>query len=170
MDSARHSACQLAVDAESPRSRIVNSSLSAAPNRAMPAPALRWPDLRFLHHSLICNPLESLVPISTSFSVPFIFSTQRLRQLLLDRFFKILAVLDVGVCACTFFSGYPRLQQAVLDLPPTWLLAFCCPPYDPSSTVRSRVLQACCLLALLTTTNCFSISSRQSSFSVLLQR
>ena len=93
---------------ESPRSRIVNSSLSGTSSRAKPATALSWPGLRFLHHSLICSPLESLVPISTSFSVPFIFSTQalsRLRQLLLDRFFKILAVLDVGVCACTLFSA-----------------------------------------------------------------
>ena len=68
----------------------------------------------------------------------FHFSTQalsRLRQLLLVRFFKILAVLDVGVCACTLFSGHRRLQQAVLDLPSTRLLAFCCPPSDPSRTV-----------------------------------
>ena len=73
VDSAQHSACWLAVDAESPRSRIVNSPLSSASSRAKPAPALSWPDLRFLHHSLICSPLESLVLISTSFPVPFIY-------------------------------------------------------------------------------------------------
>ena len=168
VDSTHHSSCWLAVDAESPRSRIVNSSLSGASSRAKPAPALSWPNLRFLHHLLICSPLESLVPISTSSSVPFIFSTQalsRLRQLLLDRFFKILAVLDVGVCACTLFSGYRRLQQAVLDLPSTRLLAFCCLPSDPSGTVRARLLPACCCPALLTTTHCLSISSRGSIFS-----
>ena len=76
VDSTQHSSCWLAVDAESPRSRIVNSSLSGASSRAKPAPALSWPDLRFLHLSLICSPLESVVPISTSFSVPFIFPTQ----------------------------------------------------------------------------------------------
>ena len=63
-----------------------------------PSRHLIWSDVRFLHHSLICSPLESLVPISTSFSTQ---ALSRLRQLLLDRFFKILAVLDVGVRACT---------------------------------------------------------------------
>ena len=167
VDSTQHSSCWLAVDAESPRSRIVNSSLSGASSRAKPAPALSWPDLRCLHHSLICSPLESLVTISTSFSVPFIFLNTSFVTFtsLLDRFFKILAVLDVGVRACTLFSECRRLQQAVLDLPSTRLLAFCCPPSDPSRTVRARMLPACCCLALLTTTNCLSISSRRSIFS-----
>ena len=104
VDSAQHSSCWLAVDVESPRSRIVDSSLSGASSRAEPAPALSWPDLRFLHHSLISSPLESLVPISTSSSVPFMRSTHalsRLHQPLLDRFIQdpCCAVMSVFVPA-----------------------------------------------------------------------
>ena len=89
VDGTQHSSCWLAVDAESPKSRIVNSSLSGASSRAKPAPALSWPDLRFLHLSLICSPLESVVPISTSFSVPFIFSTQKLCDVCISLFWIV---------------------------------------------------------------------------------
>ena len=170
MDSTQRSSCWLAVDAESPRSWIANSSLSGASSRAKPAPALTWPDLRCLHHSLTCSPLESLVHISTSFSVPFISLKQalsRLRQLLLDRLFQILAVLGAGVRACTLFTFYRRLQQAVLDLPSTRLLALCCPQSDPSRTLRCSNASG----LLLPSTSNHSVSHPDDPLSrVLLQR
>ena len=145
----------------------MNSSLSGASGRAKSAPALSCPELRFLHHSLICSPLESLVPTSTSFSVPFIFSTTLCHVYV--SFYWIVSSRSLLFWMSDFvpalFSGYRWLQQTVLDLPCTRLLACCCPPSGPSRTVRTRMPLACCCLALLTTTNCLSISSRRSIFS-----
>ena len=147
----------------------MNSSMSGASIRAQPAPALSWPDLRFLHHSLICSPLESLVPISTSSSVPFIRSTHalsRLHQPLLDRFIQ-----DPCYSGCQCLCLY-RLQRlsaiaaSCLESSIHSTPCLCCPPTDPSSTVRARMLQDCCCRAFLDATNCFSVSSRRSNLLV----
>ena len=100
----------------------MNSSLSSASSRAKPAPALSWSDLRFLQHSWICIPLESLVPISTSSSMPFHSLNTRFVTFTsaTSRSFhprSLLFRMSVCVCGCTLYSGYQRLQQAVLNLP-----------------------------------------------------
>ena len=136
----------------------MNSSLPGASIRAQPAPALSWPHLRFLHHSLICSPLESLVLISTSYLVPFIRSTHALsrsHQPLLDRFIQDPCCSG---CQCLCLHPLQRLSAisaSCLESSIHSTHCLCCPPADPSGTVRARMLQACFCQELLTTTQLF---------------
>ena len=126
VDSTQHSTCCSPLMQKITQVQIVNSSLSGASIRAQPAPALSWPHLRFLHHSLICSPLNSWFSFRL-LTWCLSFAQHTLCHVRISLFWivssKILAVLDVSVCACTLFSGYQRFQQAVLNLPSTRLLA-----------------------------------------------